>query len=256
MAAETKFQAKRLGGNQCHLISVPSHIKECGTNRGQYDCSRNGKVTYCVACKLVVTNLNWNTEVCAVADRPRANAKQPSLNNGQAFNNPSQRSARPPASSHPATSNPAPNRSAPRYPPKPHTANMHTANTAPRKPHFNRRRETLIPYKVSDALAAIDTLAIAAAGEVTFESENDFNRKKLARMLKQATYDNARTIKILNALNEKIGKIKGLADMLNKIAISDDNDSVQDDEEHDDESEEQEPASNKSWGDDSESADK
>ncbi len=52
-------------GPNHHEFKVPyalRYIKECGTGKNQFDCSR--RPIQCIKCGLEVTNFNWNLDKC------------------------------------------------------------------------------------------------------------------------------------------------------------------------------------------------
>jgi hypothetical protein len=82
MSGNTKYHLINLGGEGYHTFSVPAHIKRCGTGKNEYDCSFKGKTTKCSVCKGVVTNENWNTELCPGAkENTRTEYKKPHQRN-------------------------------------------------------------------------------------------------------------------------------------------------------------------------------
>lgn len=68
-SAKPSFAPRRLGGDKSHLLSVPTYVKACGTNKGEFDCAYNNKVTHCLDCKAVVTNSNWKEQCIPVNAR-------------------------------------------------------------------------------------------------------------------------------------------------------------------------------------------
>lgn len=198
---ETKYVAKKLGGPQCHLISVPSYISVCGTDRGQYDCSRNGKVTKCISCGSVVTNSNWNTEFCKALNNSQNNTKQSVLKDHAC------------------------------------SGNKSIQDNNPKHVFQQRRRFVEIPYKLSAALDMIEKLTIAAAGEIALGTNDNTNQRTLAKIFAKAERDHKRTTEILKTLQENIAKIKGLEKISDGTLVSDDNDEESQADEHEVESE-------------------
>ena len=184
MSNKTNFHIARPGGEIYHGFSIPTHIKVCGTNKGEYDCSYNGKVTYCTFCKRVVTNSNWNTEECPSVQKPTVQRL-------------------------------------PVYQPRQHQSQAQ--HQGERKFNNRIRPEPLFPRRLDESLKLINETTILAAGEAALNASNEVNRNKLIRMVKHAVRTRDHWIKIAEVLTESTNKIKGLSELIAKDKSSDDN---------------------------------